>query len=146
MGYSRLNDPDCARHQWLEKRKKRARDVDAAQALVELHDNQVKCVCQGNSDIAGVACQTEDTEDKLRAELKRVQRDNQLLKSDIADMKFCGAQHNLTPNALKEDPQLLRFYTGIPDWTVFMALYNLVYQAIPTTPVNKLSKFSIALN
>ena len=58
-------------------------------------------------------------------------------------MKFCGAQHN--PNALKEDPQLLKFYTGIPDWTVFMALYNLVYRAIPTTPMNKLSKFSVIL-
>ena len=104
MGYSSLNDPDCARHQQLEKRKKRARDVDAGRALVELHDNQVKHVCQENSEVVGVACQTEDTEDKLRTELKRVQRDNQLLKIEIADMKFCGAQHNLTPNALKEDP------------------------------------------
>ena len=63
----------------------------------------------------------------------------------MAHLKSCGAQKNLSPDTLKEDPQLLKFYTGIPDWTVFMALYNLVHSAIPDTPINKLSKFSMIL-
>ena len=46
MGYSSLSDPDCAHHQRLEKGKKQARDVDAAWTLLELHDHQVKRVCQ----------------------------------------------------------------------------------------------------
>lgn len=60
-------------------------------------------------------------------------------------MKFVVLKSNLSPSSLKEDPQMLKFYKGIPDWTVFMALYDLVRHAIPTTFMNKLSKFSMVL-
>ena len=103
MGYDNLSNPDSARHQCLVERKKRVRDVDAARALLELHDHQVKRACQENSEVPGVTCQTEDTEDKLQTEVERLRKDNQVLRSEIADMKFCGEQHNdITPNALKE--------------------------------------------
>ena len=148
MGYS-SGKPDCSRHQRHEERKKRAKDIDAAHVLLELH--QVKRVRQESDPVPGVACQTDDARnsdekmDRLETGLERLRKDNQAMRGEVAHLKSCGAQKNLSPDTLKEDPQLLKFYTGIPDWTVFMALYNLVHSAIPDTPINKLSKFSMIL-
>ena len=93
VGYDNLSNPDRARHRLVEQ-KKQARDVDAAWSLLELHDHQVKRVYRENSEVPGVACQTEDTEDKLQTEVERLQKDNQVLRSEIADMKFCGEKYN----------------------------------------------------
>ena len=46
---------------------------------------------------------------------------------------------------LKDNPQVLKFYTGIPEWTIFMALLNLLYPAITDTPTCKLRKLSMVL-
>ena len=78
-------------------------------------------------------------EDKSQTELDKIWQDNQVLRSEIAhyNVMVCGAQSSLSPSSLKDDPEMLKFYRGIPDWTVFMALYNLVCHAIPTTFMNE---------
>ena len=40
---------------------------------------------------------------------------------------------------LNGDDKLLRFYTGLSSFTVLMALFNLVSNEIPESPISKLS-------
>ena len=67
------------------------------------------------------------------------------MRSEVTNWKSLNAQLTLSPDVLKDNPQLPKFYTGIPEWTIFMALLNLLYPAIPDTPTCKLSKFSMVL-
>ena len=56
--------------------------------------------------------------------------------SEVRDRKGFPDQDDF-----KADEKLLRFYTGLSSFTVFMAVFDLVATAIPDNPLCKLSKF-----
>ena len=157
MGYEdncSAQESSCVRYQRLEERRKRKRDLDAAEEAKRQRE-------EGESEdlVSGVTCQTDESMtdleaqaqslekqvQELRAELEITRKDNQAMRSEVRNWKSLNAQLTLSPDILKDNPQLLKFYTGIPEWTIFMALLNLLYPAIPDTPTCKLSKFSMVL-
>jgi len=71
---------------------------------------------------------------ELHAELEITWKDNQAMRSEVTNRKSLNPQLTVSPAVLKDNPELLKFYAGIPDWTIFMALLNLLYPAIPDTP------------
>ena len=97
---------DCSRHQRHKEQKKRAKDIDAAHVVLELH--QVKRVRQESDPVPGVACQTDDAKnsddkmDRLETELERLRKDDQAVRCEVAHLKSCGAQKNFSPDALTD--------------------------------------------
>ena len=116
LGYSSI-EPDGSRHERLEERRKRFRDVDTAHTLLELNQGKRPCKTNTSSTISGVACQTDDMPDhereikKLRIQVEQLTKGNQALRSEVACLKPSGTCL-ITPDALQASPQLLKFYTG----------------------------------
>ena len=51
----------------------------------------------------------------------------------------------LTPERLSSNQDMLKFYTGIPNWIIFSALLKLVTPALPVMPRSKLTTFEMIM-
>lgn len=162
LGYNdkRNVTADYMRYQRLERRKERNQDVvvervkrprleENSEHQLSADDDLVSCVA--GHLVQSVGCQTDITKDlekeaeELRAEVEMLQKDNQELRNEIMGLKARCIQSSPSLEDFKENSQLLKFYTGIPEWTIFMALLNLLFPALPDAPAGKLSKFTLVL-
>ena len=49
----------------------------------------------------------------------------------------------ITPEVYMNNPELLKFYTGLPNWTYFDAVMTLVSPSLPKMPNSKLNTFEM---
>lgn len=68
-----------------------------------------------------------------------LQWDNQALRSEIAILR--GTEASITPDIFVNNPKRLKFYTGLPNWTIFNAVMTLVCPLLLKLPNRKLSTF-----
>ena len=66
-----------------------------------------------------------------------LERDNQSLRSEIAMLKCTKA--TITPEVYVNNPEILKFYTGLPNWTIFYAVMALVSPSPPKMPNSQLN-------
>ena len=64
-------------------------------------------------EIPGVACLTDESGDVI----KQLQEANQSQKSEIIKLK--SQMNVLSPQQLENNPDILKIYTGLPNWTIF---------------------------
>lgn len=92
-----------------------------------------------STEVPGVACQTDEHEDTIK---------NCKQQTNHKDVKFWNSslvEVSSPQNCLINSPEMLKFYTGIPDWVIFTALLSLVTTALPTMQHSKLSSFEMVL-
>lgn len=148
MGYETII-PNQARHNRHEDRNQRK---EAADVLMELSNScprenslsEAKCE-------SGVACQTESvtvTSVVCEANVAMVDASCQtecLMMKDACCQTDCSVGTSVSGRSmcknLEKDSDMLKFYTGIPEWSVFIALFNLVSSEIHGSA--KLSKFEM---
>ena len=122
-----------ARYERVAERKKRRITYDAANALLDLGKHL------GTEEEEPPATQTQETQTDLQwdRELAQLTQDNANLRKALGDMQ----QLTLTEETLKDDEERLTFYTGLPSWITFMAVFNLISPYLPTSGKCKLSVF-----
>ena len=67
--------------------------------------------------------------------------DNNSLRAEIVELK-CHTDV-VSPELLEGNPDMLKSYTGLPNWSIFTALLSLIAPALPEIPQNKLSLFQM---
>ncbi|XP_054931856.1 uncharacterized protein [Dermacentor andersoni] len=89
---------------------------------------------------------TTTTEAEVQTELTC--RDLQLLEEDyrklsveLATLKQQKEEMEMSEASLREDPNKVSFYTGLPNFVVLMAVFNLLEKFVKHTPQNSLVKF-----
>ena len=135
MGYqeyeSRNSDADCDRyHRW----KRRRLDAVNAEALHDSDQSSDHNSDHDDSEVPGVACQTEETGNLVQC----LHEDN---KAEIVELK-CRT-NVVSPQLLEGTPDMLKSYTGLPNWSIFTALLTLIAPALPEIPQNNLSLFQM---
>lgn len=124
MGYS-LQQPDEARYTRLVNRKRKYEE-----------DNEDDENSDAESQIdykqtVDVECQT----DKELEELTILQRKDFLqLKKEHQELQqsyLLQSKMILTEDLLKENDDILKFYTGLPEWHIFSAFYDLIAPYLP---------------
>ena len=81
-----------------------------------------------------ISCQTEVTQETIAC----IEKDNKSLRSEIIHIKGCT--DILSPELFFKNQEMLKFYTGLPNWTIFNAVMKLVS---PSLPNSKLSTFQM---
>ena len=146
MGYVQCEVSGSAVVDRYERAKRRR---EAADAMLVLHgsqnyDDSTNGDCpqidqEMATEVLGVACQTDESADTV----KRLQEENESQRCEILELK--SRTNVFSPELLEKSPDMLKFYTGILDWTIFTALLNLVAPALPSMPRSKLSSFDMLL-
>ena len=95
--------------------------------------------CQTDST---VIIQSEHDNTAMHEMIAKTKKDNIMLRSEVLMLKSDLCSQALTQEALRDNPQKLKVYTGIVDWTVLMALLNLVNPCLSSTGASKLSAFT----
>lgn len=67
--------------------------------------------------------------------------ENCCLLAEVVDTKNKLSTHMLTEDCLKERPDMVQFYTGLPSFTILTALYTLLEVSVSHTSRNALTKF-----
>ena len=67
--------------------------------------------------------------ERLRTENDELQKENQHLLEEISDMQQCKY---FSIDSVKDNPKLFRFYTGLPDYATFQAIFNSFGSAVET--------------
>ena len=164
MGYHTCKRTDTERYHRAQKRRRQVAVHDASdsdQSSMEEGEDQAMIRSAGDSLVTIVAtstttathsaigCQTEGYLEKLeedikdlRGDIERLRLDNLSLKEQLA--KASGDANALTPENFKNDPTVLKFYTGLPNWIVFSALLVLVRPALASFHA-KLTPFQMVL-
>ena len=78
----------------------------------------------------------------LEDELARLRLDNQKLREENVKLRS-QVTTAFTPQLFEDNKNILQFYTGLPNWTVFKAVLDLVVASLPRMPNSKLSPFEI---
>lgn len=149
MGYER-HIPDEARHnRFLERQKKRkvaGMELELSEGTVvvgpsylETTESEVMCPTQD------AACQTLTSTPILvnrfcQTTIKET-KDASCQTDPLLDVCVPNSQEHHLCECLESDAEMLKFYTGIHEWCVFIALFNLVVSDIHSSP--KLSKFEM---
>ncbi|KAH7978020.1 hypothetical protein HPB49_004247 [Dermacentor silvarum] len=66
------------------------------------------------------------------ADLKALEEDNRRLTSELHAFEIQKSQLEITESSLREDPEKVCFYTGLPSFTVLFAIYQLIEQETAT--------------
>lgn len=139
MGYGTGNGSNVSsRYNRLRQRKEAAA---AAAALLALN-------CDGGderSEVPGITCQTDKTGaaiDTLENLLKSLQEDIVSLRSEHISLKKPTNATSISPEVFQNSKDIIKFYTGLPNWSVFNALMTLISPALPPMPNSKLSRFT----
>lgn len=75
------------------------------------------------------------------ADLKALEEDNRRLTSELHALEIQKSQLEITESSLREDPEKVCFYTGLPSFTVLFAIYQLIEVSVTHTPQRCLGKF-----
>ena len=148
MGYEATRPPNQARRHRLEDRNQRKA---AAEVLMELSNSYQPETSGTEVSESGVACQTESVIVSTVSCEAGVAMIDASCQTDFKMMKDeCCQTDQLTDTSesrtsmcksLEKDAEKLKFYTGIPEWCVFIALFNLISSEIHGS--SKLSKFEM---
>ena len=122
------------RYEAAKRRREEKEKTEAADSLVELSSNSDGIVYP--SDTVTVATQTDLTAMVLSA----LEQDNQRMTKELAEVRV--AKGYPSQEDLKGNEKTLRFYTGLSNFTVLMALFRLVSIAVPEGRAAKLSHFN----
>lgn len=137
MGYS-LQQPDEARYTRLVNRKRKYEEDNE-------DDENSDAVDDAESQIdykqtVDVECQTDKELEELtilqRKEFLQLKKEHQELQQSY----LLQSKMILTEDLLKENDDILKFYTGLPEWHIFSAFYDLIAPYLPEK--RKLTKFS----
>ena len=142
MGYAQCEagSSNVCRYERAKRRK------DAAEALLALQSKRPRVGSLTHSEemteaqpaeVSEVACQTDESGDVL----VQLQEANCSQMYEILELR--SQTHVLSPEQLESNPDMLKFYTGIPNWTVFTAVLSLVTPALPSMPQSKLTSFEM---
>ena len=78
------------------------------------------------------------------SEIKSLQLDNQSLRDEVTELKSHHAPV-FTMELFENNQDVLQFYTALPNWIVFKAVFDLVSPSLPTSPNSKLSTFQMII-
>jgi len=124
--------------------KQAAADNKALKAELSCFKEVVKQVANNNEKLKKELSHLRQVVDEhcaLREKLSglnEVESENLILKDQVSNLK----KFSLTEENLKNDEKKLKFYTGLPTFTLLMHVFNLVSSAIPSSYRNALPKFS----
>lgn len=90
-----------------------------------------------NTAFADTATQTDVT----AADLKALEEDNQRLTSELRTLRIQKSALEITELSLREDPEKVSFYTGLPSFAVLFSIYQLLEVSVKHTPQRCLGKF-----
>jgi hypothetical protein len=127
------------RYQRVNQREKQKATNEAASALLDLHrqvQGEIPLIESGSKD---EATQTDIAWD---IELNRLIEDNKNLRETLSEKEEVIERQSYSEESMKNDSDKLNFYTGLPSWMTFMALFNLVSSYLPSTGRCKLSAYS----
>ena len=74
-------------------------------------------------------------------ETRSLRLDNQNLRDELTGLK--SRKNILTIELFKNNQNVLQFYTALPNWTIFKAVFDLVSPSLPISPNSKLSAFQM---
>ncbi|KAL3171804.1 hypothetical protein MRX96_001446 [Rhipicephalus microplus] len=74
-------------------------------------------------------------------QIKLLEKENIRLISELVDTKGKLRTHILSEECLKEKPDMLQFYTGMPNFNLLWALFLVSERGISHTSLNCLTKF-----
>lgn len=142
MGYttSRERIPDEARYQRQIARRARATSVQSTEALADETTTQEGT----NQEVEfPLVCETPIAVDvSCQASVSVIEESCQTLDESPTNPKGPDPVPTLICSEnLQKNPVMLKFYTGIPDWSVFKSLYDLA--ACDINVSSKLSKFDM---
>ena len=145
MGYSR-HEGAPGRFERLAQRKRKADDVATASILLELHKRRQSADNPEQeqntyAEPSGVEAQTELSSDNISSfeqQIQQLERDNIALRGQVRELEERVNQTGLLEEDFKDDAKI-KFYTGLPSWGVFSALFALILGALPGC--RKLSQF-----
>ena len=147
MGYSRHETEGASeRFHRLTQRKRKVDDVAAATVLLEIHKHRPNAdVPEHELDTypepSGISVQTElslDGISSLEEQISQLGKDNVALRGQVQELAERAKQTGLQEEDFKDDAKL-KFYTGLPSWDIFSALFALILGALPSC--RKLSHF-----
>ncbi|XP_077547468.1 uncharacterized protein LOC144159692, partial [Haemaphysalis longicornis] len=81
------------------------------------------------------------TTDLTMLDIKLLEEENCRLLAEVVETKKKLSTHMLTEDCLKERPDMVQFYTGLPSFTILFALYTLLEVSVSHTSRNALTKF-----
>lgn len=90
-------------------------------------------------------CEQNDLHVGLEDELARLRMDNQVLREENLKLRSQVVTTGFTPHLFENNESVLKFYTALPNWTVFKAIFDLVLPSLPTMPNSKLSPFEVTV-
>ncbi|KAH8027494.1 hypothetical protein HPB51_007027 [Rhipicephalus microplus] len=107
--------------------------------------------CEDNSEEPEMAIQEEcsisgrtdfgQTTELTMLQIKLLEEENNHLISELVDTKGQLRTHILSEECLKEKPDMLQFYTGMPNFILLWALFLVLERGISHTSLNCLTKF-----
>ena len=112
---------------------------DSAMPSSNLDDSQLE---QGST--VQLDSNESDLDFDLEGNAARLRLDNQKLRDENVKLRS-QLTTTITPQLFENNEDILQFYTGLPNWTVFKAILNLVVTSLPTMPNSKLSLFEIVI-
>ena len=68
---------------------------------------------------------------EMESKIKSLQLDNQHLRCDVIELR---SHPQVLTIELLNDQDVLQFYTALPNWTVFKAVFDLVSPSLPVSP------------
>ena len=74
-------------------------------------------------------------------ETRSLRLDNQNLRDELTGLK--SRKNILTIELFRNNQDVLQFYTALPNWTIFKAVFDLVSPSLPVSPNSKLSTFQM---
>lgn len=82
-----------------------------------------------------------DEREKLETTLRALNVDNQRLSSNIHALEKQKQQLQVTEDSLRNDDFKVLFYTGIVNFSLLMAIFQLIEVSVKHSPQNSLAKF-----
>ena len=151
----RMGDPGhesiCRSDRYIRRMKRQRRRLEtseasssrdsgreAAEVLSEPHGQDPAAEREDASLRSEIALLQEESI-SLRSQIASLRQDNASLRSEITHLK--SQTEAMEPDILEKNPDVLKFYTGLPNWTIFTALLTLITPALPEMPHSKLSPF-----
>ncbi|KAL3192825.1 hypothetical protein MRX96_058683 [Rhipicephalus microplus] len=95
---------------------------------------QEECSLSGRTDFG-------QTTELTMLQIKLLEEENNRLISELVDTKGKLRPHILSEECLKEKPDMLQFYTGMPNFNLLWALFLVLERGISHTSLNCLTKF-----
>ncbi|CAN7990435.1 unnamed protein product, partial [Ixodes hexagonus] len=74
-------------------------------------------------------------------QIEAIESTSQVQTAEIHTLMVNLSAHKLDEEALKQDQGLVQFYTGLPNFEVLQAVFDLVRGSVSHTPLNCLSQF-----